>query len=86
MFVSFALQFDMESKEAKLAKLNIELEDVKKQIKEIESIPYATRSAEDKKSYNLLLEEKMSLKADIKALEGLLLFIVSPSQNSAVKE
>ena len=56
--------------EAKLAKLNIELEDVKKQIKEIESIPYATRSAEDKKSYNLLLEKEKRLSEEIKALEG----------------
>jgi hypothetical protein len=38
-----------------------------------------------KDTYNLLLEEKMRLKEDIMALEGLL-FLVSPSQNSAIKE
>ena len=55
-----------------LAKLKIELENVKKRIEEIESITYASRSVEDKKTYNLLLEEKTSLKGDIKSLEGLL--------------
>ncbi len=59
----------------RLAKLKIELENVKKRIEEIESITYVSRSVEDKRTYNLLLEEKMSLKGDIKSLEGLLLIV-----------
>jgi hypothetical protein len=48
------------------------LEDVKKQIKEIESIRYATRSTEDKKLLHDYLDEKKRLNEEIKALEGTL--------------
>ena len=60
----------MESKEAKLAKLNFELEDVKKQIKEIESIPYASRSTEDKKLLHDYVDKEKRLNDKIDALEG----------------
>ncbi len=56
-----------------LANLKVELDDVKLQIREIKSIAYASRSVEDKKTYTLLLQEKMRLNDKIDALEGLCL-------------
>ncbi len=73
MFVSFALQFDMDSEEAKLAKLNVELEHVKKRIAKYE------KKDEEKElsdaEHMLLhdyLEKENGLKEEIKVLEGLL--------------
>jgi hypothetical protein len=58
----------------KLANLKVELENVKLQISKYEA---HERNESQEKTYSLLLKEKISLKEDIKALEGLL-FIVSP--------
>ncbi len=65
MLVSFTLQIDMETK---LAKLNIELENVKKQIAKYEAMD--TSSNEDKMLLTRYLEKEKSLKEEIKALEG----------------
>jgi hypothetical protein len=65
VLVSFTLQIDMETK---LAKLNIELENVKKQIAKYEAMD--TSSNEDKMLLTRYLEKEKSLKEEIKALEG----------------
>ncbi len=60
----------MESKEAKLAKLNIEFEDVKKQIKDIQELPTMAEKLAWKDVLHDYLEEKKRLSSEIKALEG----------------
>ncbi len=70
MFVSFALQIDMESMEAKLAKLNSEVEDVKKQIKDIQELPTMSEKLPWKDVLHDYLEKEKRLSEEIKALEG----------------
>ena len=61
----------------KLAKLKVELDNVKMRIKEIDDLSSLTEKLVWKDTYNLLLEKERSLNDKIDALEGLL-FIVSP--------
>ncbi len=73
MFVSFALQFDMDSKKAKLAKLNLELEHVKKRIAKYEKKDEEKELSDaEKMLLHDYLDKKKCLKEEIKALEGLL--------------